>query len=181
MKFNPAPIPGVFTIDLQPIADERGFFSRVFCTEEFKAHGLEPVVMQMNNSFNRDQGTLRGLHYQLAPAAEVKIVRCVAGALWDVVLDMREGSPTFGQYFGADLTAENRRMMYIPRGFAHGIFTLAPNTEAIYLVSHPYTPAAERGVRWNDPKFAIRWPGKPVVISEKDQKHPDFDPAIHLR
>jgi dTDP-4-dehydrorhamnose 3,5-epimerase len=165
---------------LEPNADERGFFARLFCAEQFRQQGLESNVVQINNAFNKQKGTLRGLHYQLPPHAETKIIRCTAGALWDVTLDLRPDSPTFGRHFGAVLTAENRRMMFVPRGFAHGIITLADNTESIYFASHAYAPGHERGVRWNDPRFAIEWPIQPKLISEKDRKHPDFDPAIHL-
>ena len=134
----------------------------------------------MNNSLSAERGTLRGMHYQLAPSAEVKVVRCVRGALYDVILDLRPDSPTFGQHFGAELTAENRRMMYVPQGFAHGFLTLSDDTEAVYLVSSYYDPDRERGVRFDDPKFAIEWPEAPAVVSDKDRAHPDFDPAHHL-
>jgi dTDP-4-dehydrorhamnose 3,5-epimerase len=181
MKFHASPIEGVFLIEQEARGDERGFFARVFCEKEFAAAGLETRYVQMNNSLSASKGTLRGMHYQLAPAAEVKVVRCVRGRLFDVALDLREGSPTFGKYFGAELTAENRRLMYVPRGFAHGFLTLEENTEAIYLVSDFYAAERERGVRWNDPRFGIRWPATPEVLSDKDAKHRDFDPAFHLR
>ncbi|MCX5663063.1 MAG: dTDP-4-dehydrorhamnose 3,5-epimerase [Planctomycetota bacterium] len=180
MIFNPTPLQGAFTIDLEKRGDARGFFARMFCREEFKKHGLKTEFVQVNNSLSADQGTLRGLHYQLAPEAEVKVVRCVRGALWDVILDLRKESATFGKWFGAELTAENRRMMYCPEGFAHGFITLTPDTEAIYLVSAFYAPDKERGVRHNDPRFDVRWPIAPVVISDKDKAHRDFDPAWHL-
>lgn len=180
MIFNATPLQGAYTIDLEKRGDARGFFARMFCREEFKKHGLKTEFVQVNNSLSADMGTLRGLHYQLAPEAEVKVVRCVRGALWDVILDLRKGSPTFGQWFGAELTAENRRMMYCPEGFAHGFITLTPDTEAIYLVSAFYAPDKERGVRYNDPRFNVRWPIEPVVISDKDKAHRDFDPAWHL-
>lgn len=180
MIFNATPLQGAYTIDLEKRGDARGFFARMFCREEFKKHGLKTEFVQVNNSLSADKGTLRGLHYQLAPEAEVKVVRCVRGALWDVILDLRKGSPTFGQWFGAELTAENRRMMYCPEGFAHGFITLTPDTEAIYLVSAFYAPDKERGVRYNDPRFNVRWPIEPVVISDKDKAHRDFDPAWHL-
>jgi dTDP-4-dehydrorhamnose 3,5-epimerase len=130
--------------------------------------------VQINNSLSKDKGTFRGMHYQLGEAAEVKVVRCVRGALWDAILDLRPGSASFGQSFGAELSAENRRMMYVPRGFAHGLLTLEENTEAFYA------PGRERGVRWNDPRFVMGWPTKPIVISDKDAQQRDFDPAWHL-
>ena len=181
MIFTETPIPGAYLIDLEKRGDDRGFFARLFCRNEFAEHGLETAFVQINNSLSVDRGTLRGMHYQLAPAAEVKIVRCLKGALWDAILDLREGSPTFGRSFGAELTAENRRMMYVPRGFAHGFLTLSGDCEAFYLVSAFYAPATERGVRWNDPKFAIEWPFAPLVISDKDRNRPDFDPSINLK
>ena len=136
--------------------------------------------MQINNSLSKDRVTLRGMHYQLGPAAETKVVRCLHGALWDAVLDLHPGSATFGQSFGTRLSAENRRMMYVPRGFAHGFLTVEGDTEALYLVSAFYKPSRERGVRRDDPHFAIAWPAKPRVISEKDTQQRDFDPAWHL-
>ena len=181
MIFTETPLPGAYLIDLEKRGDARGFFARAFCRNEFAAHGLESDFVQINNSLSVERGTLRGLHYQLAPAAEVKLVRCIAGALYDVILDLRPEMPSFGRWFGAELTAENRRMMYVPRGFAHGFLTLSEDCEALYLVSAFYMPELERGVRWNDPRFAIEWPSAPVVISDKDRDRPDFDPAITLR
>ena len=180
MRFDETPIPGAFTVELDRRGDERGFFARVFCEEEFGAAGLPTRFVQVNNSLSAERGTLRGMHYQLAPAAEVKVVRCIRGALWDVVLDLREASPTFGRWYGAELSAENRRMMVVPEGCAHGFVTLEPDTEAFYFVTHPYAPDLERGVRWDDPRFGIEWPIAPIVLSDKDRGHPDFDPAWHL-
>lgn len=180
MRFIDTPLPGAFLIEPELQGDERGFFARVFCEQEFAAQGLETRYVQMNNSRSAAAGTLRGLHYQLSPAAEVKVVRCTAGALWDVILDLRPDSPTFGRWYGAELTADNRRMMYAPRGFAHGFITLTDGAEALYLVSAFYAPDRERGVRWNDPSFAIEWPREPAVLSGKDANHRDFDPAHHL-
>lgn len=179
MIFNPTPLEGAYTIELERRGDNRGFFARVFCENEFRGVGLETKFVQVNNSLTEKAGTLRGLHYQLPPAAEVKVVRCVRGALWDVILDLRAGSPTFGQWFGAELSAENRTMMYVPRGFAHGFLTLTENTEAIYLVSSLYSPDAERGVRFNDPGHGIEWPIPPVEISDKDRHWPDLDATFH--
>jgi dTDP-4-dehydrorhamnose 3,5-epimerase len=180
MRFAETPLRGAFLIDLEKREDERGFFARFFCRREFEEHGLETCFVQINNSFSRDSGTLRGLHYQLEPAAEAKVVRVLAGAVWDVVLDLRPDSSTFGRWFGDELTGVNRRVMYVPRGFAHGFVTLAPDTEILYLVSAPFTPEQERGIRWDDPRFAIEWPVEPTVVSEKDRSHVDFDPRVHL-
>lgn len=180
MIFNPTPIKGLYVIDLEKRGDDRGFFARAFCEKEFANHDLVTHFVQVNNSLSAQKGTLRGMHYQLAPKAETKLVRCIRGALYDVALDLRPGSPTFGQHYGAELTAENRRMMYVPKGFAHGFLTLAPDTEAFYFVDEFYAPDRERGVRWNDPKFKIHWPAEPVVLSDKDRTQRDFDPAWHL-
>jgi dTDP-4-dehydrorhamnose 3,5-epimerase len=180
MRFIETPLSGAYVIELDKREDERGFFARVFCEREFGDVGIETRFVQINNSLSKDKGTLRGMHYQLGKSAEVKLVRAVRGALWDAILDLRPGSATFGQGFGAELTAENRRMMYVPRGFAHGFLTLGEDTEAFYLVSAFYDPASERGVRWNDPRFAIQWPAEPQIISEKDAHQRDFDPAWHL-
>lgn len=180
MKFTPTPLPGAYLIDVEKRGDERGFFARMYCASEFSAQGLATSFVQVNNSLTAQRGTLRGMHYQLAPKAETKVVRCVRGALWDAILDLRPDSPTFGKSFGAELTAENRRMMYVPKGFGHGFITLADDTEAIYLVDEFYAAEQERGVRWNDPRFRIEWPLAPVVLSDKDRGHRDFDPAWHL-
>jgi len=179
VKFHPTPLKDAYTIEIERRGDERGFFARAFCTNEFSAAGLTPTFVQVNNSLSAKKGTLRGLHYQLPPRAEVKVVRCLRGALWDAILDLRPDSPTFGKSFGAELNAENRLMMYVPRGFAHAILTLADDTEALYFVSEFYGPEVERGVRWNDPNFSISWPIEPSEISAKDAKWPDFDPAFH--
>jgi dTDP-4-dehydrorhamnose 3,5-epimerase len=181
MIFTETPIAGAYLIDLEKRGDDRGFFARAFCQNEFGDHALETQFVQINNSLTGARGTLRGLHYQLAPAQEVKVMRCVAGALWDVILDIRPDSPSFGRWFGAELTAENRRMMYAPRGTAHGFVTLVDNTETFYLVSAFYAPELERGVRWNDPRFAIEWPVTPIVMSDKDRDRADFDPAINFK
>lgn len=175
MKFTPTPLKGAFLIDLDKIGDERGFFARFFCENEFKIHGLDPKVAQANFSLSKDKGTLRGLHYQLPPYEETKLVRCLSGSLYDVILDIRRDSPTFGRYFGAVLTPENRTMMYVPRGFAHGFITLEPDTEILYLVSAPYSKEHERGIRFDDPAFNIEWPAAPAVISERDRSHRFFN------
>jgi dTDP-4-dehydrorhamnose 3,5-epimerase len=180
MIFHETPLPGAYLIDLEKRGDDRGFFARVFCEKEFGAKQLATRFVQVNNSLSAEKGTLRGMHYQLAPKAETKLVRCIRGALFDQILDLRKGSPTFGRSFGAELSAENRRMMYVPKGFAHGFITLVPDTEAFYFVDEFYGPEQERGVRWNDPKFALQWPIVPAVVSDKDRVHRDFDPAWHL-
>lgn len=174
MIFHETSVCGVYLIDLERRGDERGFFARVFCEREFAARRLVTRFVQVNNSLSPERGTLRGMHYQLPPRAETKIVRCVQGALWDVALDLRPESPTFGKWFGTELTADNRRMMYVPKGCAHGFLTLQPNTEVLYLVDEFYAPELERGVRWNDAQFGIKWPCVPTVLSQKDERHPDF-------
>jgi len=180
MIFHPTPLPGAYLIDLEKRGDDRGFFARAFCEREFGAQELVTRFVQVNNSSSADRGTLRGMHYQLSPKAETKVVRCIKGSLFDVILDLRADSPTFGQSFGAELSAENRRMMYVPKGFAHGFVTLADDTEAFYFVDEFYAPETERGVRWDDPRFAITWPMVPVVLSDKDKSWRDFDPTWHL-
>ncbi len=180
MIFTETPLKGAWLIELEKRGDDRGFFARVFCEKEFAAHGLVTKFVQVNNSLSAQKGTLRGMHYQLAPKAETKLVSCVRGALHDLILDLRPGSPTFGKSFGADLTAENRRMMYVPKGFGHGFITLEDASEALYFVDEFYGPEQERGVRWDDPKFALRWPLAPTVLSDKDRAHRDFDPKWHL-
>jgi dTDP-4-dehydrorhamnose 3,5-epimerase len=180
MIFTESPIPGAFLIDLEKRGDERGFFARVFCEKEFAAHGLVTHFVQVNNSLSATRGTLRGMHYQLPPKAETKLVRCVRGALWDAIVDLRPGSPTFGKSFGTELSAENRRMLYVPKGFAHGFVTLSDATEALYFVDEFYGPEQERIARWNDPRYGIPWPIAPVVLSDKDRDARDFDPQWHL-
>jgi dTDP-4-dehydrorhamnose 3,5-epimerase len=180
MIFTETPIKGAYLVDLERRGDDRGFFARFFCEREFGAQGLATRFVQINNSLTAQRGTLRGMHYQLAPKAETKVVRCVRGSLHDVVLDLRPGSPTFGRSFGAELSAENRRMMYVPKGCAHGFVTLTDDAEAVYLVDEFYSPEHERGVRWNDPRFSIPWPIEPQVLSDKDRNARDFDPAWHL-
>lgn len=181
MIFHETPLKGAFLIEPEKKGDERGFFARAFCIKEFENARLNSAIVQINNSLSADKGTLRGMHYQLAPMAEDKIVRCIRGSLYDVILDIREHSPTFGHWFAQTLSPENRLMMYVPKGFAHGFITLENNTEAFYLVTQFYEPSLERGIRWNDPAFGIEWPLEPVVMSDKDMQHPDFNPDYHLR
>lgn len=180
MRFIETPLPGAYLVEQEKREDERGFFARIFCMQEFANKGLDTAFVQANNSLSRDKGTLRGLHYQLPPHAETKLVRCIKGSLYDVILDIREDSPTFGKSFGAVLSQDNRTMMYVPKGFAHGFLTLEPDSELLYFVSAPYSQADERGIRWNDPFFAIEWPDTPRVISDRDTRHPDFDRVHHL-
>ena len=181
MIFTETPLNGCFVIDIEKKGDDRGFFARAFCEKEFAAHNLVTRFVQINNSLSATKGTLRGMHYQLAPKAETKVVRCIRGGLFDVALDLRKDSPTFGQSYGTELTAENRRMLYVPKGFAHGFLTLTPDTEAFYFVDEFYSPENERGVRYNDPKFQIHWPADPTVLSDKDKNQKPFDPAWHLK
>ena len=180
MKFTPTRLDGAFLIDLEKHGDERGFFARAFCVNEFREHGLTTNFVQVNNSTSATAGTLRGMHYQLPPHAETKIVRCIKGSLYDMILDIRLDSPTFGESFGAELSAENRTMMYVPKGFAHGFLTLTADAEAFYFVDEFYAPEHERGIRYNDPKFNIDWPRDPEVVSDKDLNHPDFNEEYHL-
>ncbi len=180
MLFTPTPLPGAYLIDLEKKGDDRGFFARAFCANEFSQYNLVGHFCQVNNSLSAQKGTLRGMHYQLAPKAETKVVRCIRGSLYDMILDLRQGTTTFGHSFGAELSAENRRMMYVPKGFAHGFLTLVNDTETIYFVDEFYSPEQERGIRYNDPKFKLQWPAAPTVISDKDKSQPDFDPAWHL-
>jgi dTDP-4-dehydrorhamnose 3,5-epimerase len=180
MIFHETPIAGLVIIELERHGDERGWFGRTFCVEEFAAAGLNPVVNQANASFTAEAGTVRGIHYQLPPHSEDKYVRCTGGALYDVGVDLRAGSPTFGQHVGVELTVENRLGLYIPKGCAHGFQTLAPDTSATYLMSEPYEPSSERGLRWDDPALGIEWPLPLTTISEKDRAWPDFGPHLAL-
>lgn len=174
MIFGPTPLIGAVTVELERREDERGFFARSFCRREFEAQGFDPCVAQCNVSFNRRRGTLRGMHWQEAPHGESKLVRVTGGALWDVIVDLRPDSPTFRCWFGVELTAENRRALYIPPGFAHGFQTLANDVEVFYQMSTFYVPEAQRGVRWDDPAFGIEWPIRPPFLSERDATYPDF-------
>jgi dTDP-4-dehydrorhamnose 3,5-epimerase len=176
MIFTPTQLGGAYVIEIQKYEDERGFFARTWCQKEFEEHNLIPEAVQRNLSLSKKRGTLRGMHYQVAPFQETKLVQCTRGALYDVIIDVRPNSSTYKQWFGVELTAENYKMLYVPGGFAHGFITLEDNTEASYLVSQFYTPQAERGIRYNDPTFSIEWPVAVGVISEKDQNWPDYVP-----
>jgi dTDP-4-dehydrorhamnose 3,5-epimerase len=171
--FKETQLPGAYVIEIEKLADERGFFARSWCQREFETHGVNPRLAQCNISFNTAKGTLRGMHYQVAPFEEAKLVRCTRGALYDVIIDLRAWSKTRGEHFGIELTGDNRTMLYIPEGFAHGFLTLEDNTEIFYQMSEFYAPDSARGFRWNDPAFAISWPAEVTVISARDNSYPD--------
>lgn len=171
--FRETSLSGAFEIELEFLRDDRGFFARSFCQKEFKNHGLNPVVAQCNLSFNARRGTLRGMHYQW-PNGEAKLVRCTKGKIFDVIIDLRPTSPTYRESIGVELSGENRRMLYVPEGFAHGFLTLEDHSEVFYQMSEFYIPGQDCGVRWNDPAFAIKWPESVEVISERDSSYPDY-------
>jgi len=176
MKFTQTKLKGAYIIDLNKLEDDRGFFARAWCQNEFKAQGLSENIVQANVAFNKQKGILRGMHRQIHPAEEVKVVRCVRGAIFDAIVDLREDSKTFKQWIGVELTADNHKALYVPEGFAHGYLTLENNSEVFYQVSQFYSPEHEKGVRWNDPAFGIVWPKmEQYLISEKDQAWPDFE------
>jgi dTDP-4-dehydrorhamnose 3,5-epimerase len=174
MRFLKTELHGAWLVDVEPIFDHRGFFSRTFCQREFAARGLETNFVQHSLSYSAERGTLRGMHFHAPPHGEVKIVECTKGAIFDVIIDIRPLSPTFGQWRSFDLTAENRRQLYIPKGFAHGFETLSGDTEVRYLISAFYEPSAASGLRHDDPAFAIPWPLPVAVIAGNDQLWPDF-------
>lgn len=172
MKFTQTKLKGSFIITPEYIEDERGFFARTFCRREFEDHGLNPDLVQCNISFNHKKGTLRGMHYQIPPHAEAKLVRCTAGAIFDVIIDLRSESPTFKQWFAVELSASNRQLLYIPEGYAHGFQTLSDNTEVAYQHSVFYSPNDARGLKFDDPVLGIVWPLPVSVISSRDQSYP---------
>lgn len=174
MKFEELPIAGAWLIEMEPRGDARGYFARVFCRKELEAHGIESNVAQVNCSRSAEAGTMRGLHYQQAPAEETKLFRCIAGSVYDVMVDLRPDSPSYLQHYGVKLEAGDLRMVFVPRGCAHGFMTLEPDTEVEYLVSEFYSGADEAGLRHDDPYFAIEWPMQAVVISDKDRQWPLF-------
>jgi len=175
MRFIPTALADVYLIEPELISDERGFFARSYCQKEFAGHGLNLQPVQCNISFNKLRGTLRGMHFQRQPHAEAKLVRCTAGAICDVIIDLREDSPTFSRWEAFELTADNRTALYIPEGFAHGFQTLADNTEVFYQMYSFFEGASAGGVRWDDPAFNIEWPLANPILSEKDQSYSDFD------
>lgn len=174
MKFVTTPISGVVLVDLEPVEDDRGFFARTYCEEEFRRHGLETHIAQCSVALSLRKGTLRGMHYQRDPHSEVKLVRCIRGAVYDVVVDIRPDSATFRQWFATELNAANRRAIYIPHGIAHAYQTIEDETEISYQMSSAYNAEAAAGVRWDDPAFAVRWPLEVTAITERDLSYPDF-------
>lgn len=168
MRFVETALRGAYLVEIEPVQDERGFFARSWCAREFAGYGLALRPEQCNISFNASRGTLRGLHYQVKPHAEAKLVRCTAGAMFDVIVDLRADSPTFLQWHGIELSASNRRMLFVPEDFAHGFQTLADDTEVFYLMSHDYHPDSARGIRWDDPGLGIRWPVADPILSARD-------------
>lgn len=174
MKFLETPLKDVGIVEIEPIEDSRGLFARSWCKREFESHSLNPELVQCNISFNIKKGILRGMHYQIKPFEEAKLVRCTRGAIFDVIIDLRADSPTFKDWFAVELTDKNRKMLYIPECFAHGFQTLKDNTEVFYQMSEYYSPEHSRGIRWNDPCFSIQWPEDKRIISKRDQQYPDF-------
>lgn len=174
MQFIETPLRGAWVIQPEKLQDHRGFFARTFCEREFAAHGLATHFVQCNISFNQKKGTLRGMHYQAPPNEEAKLIRCTAGSIFDVIIDLRPASPTFKKHFAIELNEQNRTMLYVPEHFAHGFQTLVDNTEVFYQMSAFYESEAARGVRWNDPAFAITWPEGDRIILDRDARYPDF-------
>jgi dTDP-4-dehydrorhamnose 3,5-epimerase len=174
MIFTETALKGAFIVKPELAEDERGFFTRTWSEKEFAEHGLSSRLTECNISFNRKKGTLRGMHYQLAPYAQAKLVCCFRGSIYDVIIDLRRDSPTFKKWVAVELSATNRLMLYIPQGLAHGFQTLEDNTEVFYQMSEVYTPKSARGVRWNDPAFSIKWPPDELTIIDRDQSYPDF-------
>ena len=172
--FKETKLPGVYIIEPEVLEDERGGFARTFCRKEFKCHELNPDISQCSISLNKKKGTLRGMHYQLKPYEEAKLIQCTQGAIHDVIVDLRSGSPTFRKWIAVELSEKNKKMIYIPEGFAHGFQTLTDNVEVFYQMSQFYSPDHARGFRWNDPSFNINWPPDTRIISPKDQSYPDF-------
>lgn len=174
MNFKQLNLKGAYLITPQRYIDERGFFARVWCKDEFSKHGLEPVIEQCSISFNPRKGTLRGMHYQIPPHEETKLVRCTMGSIYDVIVDLRSDSKTYMNWIGIDLTSSNRNMLYIPKGFAHGFCTMEDNSEILYQMSDKYVPDSAKGFRWNDPAFGIKWPNLNFTLSERDANFTDY-------
>lgn len=174
MKFLKTPLQGVYILELEIIEDDRGFFARSFCQEEFTSHNLNPLIKQCNISYNKHKGTIRGMHYQRAPYQEAKVVSCIAGSIYDVIIDLRRDSSTYCRWYGIELKENEYRSLYIPEGFAHGFQTLEPDTLLHYQISEFYNPDFADGIRWNDQAFNIQWPVEITSISEKDKNYPDY-------
>tara|TARA_Y100000816_G_C26018018_1_gene532503 strand:- start:346 stop:885 length:540 start_codon:yes stop_codon:yes gene_type:complete len=177
MKFKELPLKESFLVELEKNTDNRGFFSRLFCDNEFKTI-CDFQISQVNNAFSYDKATLRGIHLQKEPFSEQKLVRCINGEIWDLIIDLRIDSKTFGKWHGELLSEKNRKMLFIPKGFGHGYITMKKNSEIIYLVSEKYNPDFEIGIKWNDPFFNIRWPMMPKVLSQKDASYPNFSSSL---
>jgi len=177
--FTPTKLRDAYIVEIERREDDRGFFARSWCQREFAEQRMVSALAQVNVSFSRKRGTLRGMHYQMKPYEETKLLRCTRGAIYDVIIDLRPNSTTYGQWVGVDLTADNYKMVFVPEGFAHGFETLSDNAEVTYQVSQFFTPEAERGIRYNDPAFGIQWPVKVEVISAKDASWPDYSPNAH--
>ncbi len=175
MTFSQTALKGSYVVDLGIYEDERGWFARTYCKNEFAAIGHTQEWVQMNHSFTNDKGTVRGMHYQLPPFSEIKLVRCITGAIYDVIIDLRKGSATFLQWIGVELSAANKKMLYIPEGFAHGFQTLQDNTQLIYHHSQFYTPGVEAGIKYDDPAINIKWPEPVTILSTRDNEHPFLD------
>jgi dTDP-4-dehydrorhamnose 3,5-epimerase len=175
MEFFETTLPGAFIVEVQRLVDERGFFARTWCQQEFEQHGLPSRMEQVSTSYNREKGTLRGMHFSSAPCKEGKLVRCTAGGIYDVIVDLRPESPAFLGHFGIELTADLRNALYVPPGFAHGYQTLEPDTEILYMMTESYKPGHADGFRWNDPVFAIQWPDDERLIHDRDANYADFD------
>ena len=175
MKFIETALTGAFVLELEAVEDERGYFARTFCRDQFAAHGLKNEITQCSISYNIRRGTVRGMHYQVEPHAEVKLVQCVRGKIFDVIIDLRPESETYRRWVGEELSGDNRRLLYVPEGFAHGFQTLEDDTAVYYQISEAYAPQSARGVRWNDPAFGIKWPLIDPIISEKDRLLPDYE------
>jgi dTDP-4-dehydrorhamnose 3,5-epimerase len=180
LKFVPMPLAGAFIIEIEPLEDERGFLARLWCREQFAANGIDVQIVQASVSHNAKAGTVRGMHLQLPPSREAKIVRCVHGRIHDVIIDLRPASPTFMKHLAITLDSERRNALYIPPGMAHGFQTLTADTDVSYMMSDYYKPELQAGVRWNDPAFAIAWPLRVTSIITRDREYPDFDAAAYV-
>ncbi len=179
MLFEKTNVNDCYVVSLEKKTDERGFFARFFCEQEFEKHGLETQFPQINTSYSEKIGTLRGMHYQTAPNGEAKLIRCIQGEIFDVIVDLRKSSSTFGEWVGISLDSINRKMAYVPVGCAHGFLSLKANTEVIYLSSSPFSPQSERTIRWDDPRFGIKWPIEPIVMSDKDRSASEYIESSH--